>query len=277
MKATERILHLFENIYDGGPWISVTISDSLKNISPEQASARISPGRNTIWEIVNHVIQWRSNVLRRIQGEVIVSPEHNYFLPVKDTSETAWENTLHELNESQKKWLDFLRDFEEGNFDKKYPTNQMTYYEHIHGILQHDAYHLGQIVLLTKLDNSFKALNPEKSDMKKHHHVNYLEFTAVDIPKTKEFYRNSFGWEFTDYGPEYVAFTDGDFEGGFAKGEIVKGGPLVILYSENLQGSLEKVKINGGEITKPIFEFPGGKRFHFHDPNGNELAIWSDK
>lgn len=113
--------------------------------------------------------------------------------------------------------------------------------------------------------------------MQKHHKINYLEFPATDISRTKEFYQNAFGWKFTDYGPEYTAFSDGDFEGGFAKAETVKpGGALVILYSEKLEASLESVKKNGGEIIKPIFEFPGGRRFHFTDPSGNELAVWSD-
>lgn len=113
--------------------------------------------------------------------------------------------------------------------------------------------------------------------MKKQHHINYIEFSATDLPKTKEFYTSVFGWKFTDYGPDYIAFTDGDFEGGFAKGEVKKGGPLIILYTDNLMESLENVKSNGGKIVKPIFEFPGGKRFHFSDLNGNELALWSDK
>lgn len=113
--------------------------------------------------------------------------------------------------------------------------------------------------------------------MKKHHYLDYLEFTATDLSKTKKFYHQAFGWKFTDYGPEYCAFTDGDFEGGFALGEVKKGGPLVILYSNNLEKSLETVEKFGGTIVKPIFEFPGGKRFHFLDPNGNELAIWGDK
>lgn len=113
--------------------------------------------------------------------------------------------------------------------------------------------------------------------MQKHHKINYLEFTATDILKTKEFYQTAFGWTFTDYGAEYTSFSDGDFDGGFAKGKSTQsGGPLVILYSKNLEASLETVQKCGGIIIKPIFEFPGGRRFHFKDPNGNELAVWSD-
>lgn len=81
---------------------------------------------------------------------MIKTPDTNYFLPVKDTSENAWQHTLSLLEETQKRWEIFFADFSENDFSKKYPINNFTYYEHIHGILQHDAYHLGQIVLLTK-------------------------------------------------------------------------------------------------------------------------------
>lgn len=151
MKQTARISKLFNDLYDGSPWLGVNWLETLNNISAEQASKRIAEGRNTIWEITNHVIQWRLNVLRRVQGETIVSPDHNYILPVEAVSETDWKNTLEELAVSQQKWLDFLKNFDENQFSKIYPNNQMTYYEHIHGILQHDAYHLGQVVLLAKM------------------------------------------------------------------------------------------------------------------------------
>ncbi|HET8810325.1 MAG TPA: DinB family protein [Flavobacteriaceae bacterium] len=151
MKQTARISKLFNDLYDDSPWLGVNWLETLNNISAEQASKRIAEGRNTIWEITNHVIQWRLNVLRRVQGESIVSPDHNYILPVEAVSETDWKNTLEELAVSQQKWLDFLKNFDENQFSKIYPNNQMTYYEHIHGILQHDSYHLGQVVLLAKM------------------------------------------------------------------------------------------------------------------------------
>lgn len=111
-----------------------------------------------------------------------------------------------------------------------------------------------------------------------HHRIDYIEFPATDIPATKAFYSAAFGWKFTDYGPDYVSFEDGETGGGFAKApSIPAGGPLVILYSSTLEKSLATVTEKGGRIAKPIFEFPGGRRFHFLDPNGNELAVWSDK
>ena len=112
-----------------------------------------------------------------------------------------------------------------------------------------------------------------------HHQINYIEFNVLDMQKTKDFYQNIFGWEFTDYSPGYVGIKSGEFEvGGFSLAEEVKpGGPLIVLYSENLEESFHSVAKANGEITKEIFKFPGGRRFEFLDPNGHEMAVWSDK
>lgn len=108
--------------------------------------------------------------------------------------------------------------------------------------------------------------------------IDYVEFAALDLDATKAFYGKAFGWTFVDYGPQYLAFESGKLSGGFAKSESVsKGGALVILYAENLESALEAVKNHGGKIVQDIFAFPGGHRFHFTDPSGNELAVWSDK
>ncbi|HET7361908.1 MAG TPA: DinB family protein [Salinimicrobium sp.] len=151
MKQTARISQLFKDLNDGSPWLGVNINETLEEISAEQASKRIAEGRNTIWEIVNHMAAWRLNVLERIQGKTIANPSHNYILPVENTSEAAWEDAKNQLKATEQEWLDFLENFDEDKFSEIYSTNKMTYYEHIHGILQHDAYHLGQIVLLSKL------------------------------------------------------------------------------------------------------------------------------
>jgi len=113
--------------------------------------------------------------------------------------------------------------------------------------------------------------------MNTNNHVNYIEFTAVDLEKIKTFYSNTFGWVFTDYGPNYVSFSNSGIEGGFEKVEnTVKNGVLVVLYHENLE-SIHDLIINfKGQIVKNTFSFPGGRRFHFTDPSGNELAVWSD-
>lgn len=146
----KRISKLLDDIYDGSPWIDVSLVGTLKDISAERAAKKVAPQWNTIWEIVNHLISWRLNVLQRIQGKIITTPENNYFEPVADTSAAAWQGTLQRLEESQKQWIKVLKKYKKADLEKEYPNNHMTYYEHIQAIIQHDAYHLGQIVLLAK-------------------------------------------------------------------------------------------------------------------------------
>ncbi|HEX9691292.1 MAG TPA: VOC family protein [Gemmatimonadales bacterium] len=108
--------------------------------------------------------------------------------------------------------------------------------------------------------------------------VDYIEFLTTNIHDTKKFYSKVFGWAFTDYGPDYTSFTDGRLAGGFrAEAEVSKGGPLVVLYATDLEGIQGQVTENGGLVVRETFEFPGGRRFHFTDPSGNELAVWSDR
>lgn len=149
-KENKGIEVLFKDLFDGDPWLDVTILGTLENITAGKAAKKLAPFPNSVWEIVNHLADWRLNVLRRVQGAVITTPGHNYFEPVADTSETAWKETIERLKDSQVLWLDFLQEVDAGTFSTVYPNNNMTYYQHIHGIIQHDAYHLGQIVLLAK-------------------------------------------------------------------------------------------------------------------------------
>ncbi len=108
--------------------------------------------------------------------------------------------------------------------------------------------------------------------------IDYIEFNVSDIGRMRAFYGEAFGWTFKDYGPDYCEFSDGKLTGGFAVGEdITPGGPLVILFADDLSDTLRRVEAAGGKIVKPIFDFPGGRRFHFADPDGYELAVWSDK
>lgn len=109
----------------------------------------------------------------------------------------------------------------------------------------------------------------------KHEQIQYIEFLSRDLNAVKQFYGEAFGWKFTDYGPEYAAFEGDYVDGGFAIGTPVKGSVLVVLYSERLEETLEKVKKADGNIVKEIFSFPGGRRFEFSDPDGNILAVWS--
>jgi predicted enzyme related to lactoylglutathione lyase len=112
-----------------------------------------------------------------------------------------------------------------------------------------------------------------------HHAIDYIELPMTDMDRAKAFYAAAFGWEFNDYGPTYAGIRKpGGEAGGFRlESEVRAGGPLVILYSADLDASLASVRAAGGEITMPPFEFPGGRRFHFHDPSGNELAVWSEQ
>ena len=114
------------------------------------------------------------------------------------------------------------------------------------------------------------------SQPKPENQIDYIELPASDIEKTKAFYHSVFGWKFTDYGPDYTSFHDGRMAGGFSKESLVGKGVLLVLYSSDLAAVQKKVLAAGGRIVKDTFSFPGGRRFHFADPNGNELAVWSE-
>ncbi|RWG84981.1 VOC family protein [Mesorhizobium sp.] len=115
--------------------------------------------------------------------------------------------------------------------------------------------------------------------MKLNGKLDYLELPATGgtLDSVKSFYSAAFSWSFTDYGPTYSAFAEG-LDGGFqADAGEASPKPLPVLYSENLEETLKAVENAGGTIVKPIFSFPGGRRFHFTDPAGNELAVWSEQ
>lgn len=106
--------------------------------------------------------------------------------------------------------------------------------------------------------------------------IDYIELGVTDMERTKAFYHNAFGWTFTDYGPTYCEFSDGRLHGGFTTATPPRpGGPLVVLYADHLIAMQDRVEAAGGKIVKPAFDFPGGQRFHFTDPNGYELAVWT--
>jgi predicted enzyme related to lactoylglutathione lyase len=110
--------------------------------------------------------------------------------------------------------------------------------------------------------------------------IDYIEFQAADLVATKKFFEQLFDWKFTDYGPDYTSFGDGRIAGGFARADkrsiIAQGGVLVVFYHPRLEETRDRVKEFGGKITADIFPFPGGRRFHFTEPSGNECAIWSE-
>lgn len=110
--------------------------------------------------------------------------------------------------------------------------------------------------------------------------IDYVEFPATDIEASKRFYAEVFGWKFTDYGSDYASFDDGRLKGGFwssARPALEGRGVLIVIYTTNLHAMAEKVARAGGSVIREPFDFPGGRRFEFTDPNGNKLALWSDQ
>ncbi|MDB6062145.1 MAG: glyoxalase [Verrucomicrobiaceae bacterium] len=116
--------------------------------------------------------------------------------------------------------------------------------------------------------------------MSEHGKLNYVELPSKNLHETKAFFKQAFGWSFVDYGPAYSAFSGQGLDGGFFKSDLCSstenGAALLIFFSTDLEATLEKVALAGGDITKPIYPFPGGRRFHFVEPSGNEFAVWSD-
>ncbi|MBT3254042.1 MAG: VOC family protein [Candidatus Marinimicrobia bacterium] len=116
--------------------------------------------------------------------------------------------------------------------------------------------------------------------MSNHEKINYLEFPAKDMEQTKAFFGEVFEWSFVDYGPDYVACSNAGIDVGFFKSDLTaetnSGSVLIVFFSETLEETLAKVEQAKGKIMKPIFSFPGGRRFHFSDPNGNEFAVWAE-
>ena len=116
--------------------------------------------------------------------------------------------------------------------------------------------------------------------MSNHHHINYIEIPASALEASKAFFTKAFGWQFIDYGPDYCSFLNSGINGGFYRSEqratTESGSALVVLYSRTLESTFENVESAGGVIVKQIFPFPGGRRFQFLDPSGNEFAVWSE-
>ncbi len=117
-------------------------------------------------------------------------------------------------------------------------------------------------------------MNPENK-------IDYIEIAAQDPQQARSFFEKLFGWKFEDYGPDYCSFSDGRLAGGFYRADLAasqsRGGPLIVFYKANLEAAVARVTELGGAIIKDSYSFPGGSRFHFTDPNGNEFAIWSDQ
>lgn len=116
--------------------------------------------------------------------------------------------------------------------------------------------------------------------MTKHLELSYVEFPAKNLAATKAFFEEVFHWSFKDYGQEYSSFSNAGLDGGFFKSDLASstelGAALLVMYSKNLELTQQEIEQAGGKIVKPVFSFPGGRRFHFVEPSGNEFAVWSD-
>jgi D-aminopeptidase len=128
--------------------------------------------------------------------------------------------------------------------------------------------------LVGMVEGREKTMSQEEHDKR----VDYVELSVTDMKAAKAFYSAVFGWKMQDWGPDYASFEDGRLAGGFRLvDEVHRGGPLVIIYAVDLEAVEASIRAHGGVIVQEIFSFPGGRRFHFTDPSGNELAVWSDK
>lgn len=145
-----KLKKLFSDHYDGDPWIDITLLNTLKNISADQASKKFET-LNSIWQIVNHMILWRKALLRRVKGNSISVPANNFITEIKDKSEKNWNKTLKELEDSQKNLVAFLSKSKDTVLENVSPASGYSYYELLISILLHDTYHIGQIVLIKKL------------------------------------------------------------------------------------------------------------------------------
>ena len=115
--------------------------------------------------------------------------------------------------------------------------------------------------------------------LNEHEKMNYVEFPAATPEATRAFFEAAFGWEFEEFGPDYCAFSGQGLDGGFYRSPLYSstqtGAALLIFYSDDLESTQAKIEAAGGKICKPIFAFPGGRRFHFNEPSGNEFAVWT--
>jgi len=152
MTESTRIAKLFGDWYNGNPWSYVKLTDLLKDVSASQAAARAIPGANSIWQLVQHCLGWRENVLRKMKGEEFKSPDDNYLGNPEDISEDAWQKLLVKYEQSEKDWQVYLNQLDDNVLSEGYKPskNEFTNYEVIHGLLHHDNYHFGQIMMLKK-------------------------------------------------------------------------------------------------------------------------------
>ena len=155
MQEPQRIAQLYADWYTGNPWSCIRLTDILRDITPEMAAAHPIPGANSIWQLVQHCLGWRANVLRKLQGEVFESPQDNYLGPLTDTTPSAWQHLMEKLAANEQQWQAYLSSLTNETLNTAYAPSkgEFTVYQVIHGILHHDNYHFGQIVMLAKMVN----------------------------------------------------------------------------------------------------------------------------
>lgn len=151
MWTNEKLVHELRSLYKGKPWLDVTLEGSIKNISAKDAASRPIQNGNSIWTIVNHLVFWHCAVTGRLMNpDKIFVAEGKDFLPIADVTEAAWQKTNENLQTSLEETARAILNFDEKKWDEVCPGKQTTFYENAIGIIEHDAYHLGQIVLLKK-------------------------------------------------------------------------------------------------------------------------------
>ena len=153
MDEGKRIAKLFSDWYNGNPWTYVKMTDIIKDVSAEQAAKKLLPNANTIWQLVQHCLGWRENVLLKIQGQEFKSPEDNYLGEPTDVSDNAWKEMLARYEQNEKNWEEYLNRVSDDELKEPYrpSKNEFTNYEVIHGLLHHDNYHFGQVLMLKKM------------------------------------------------------------------------------------------------------------------------------
>jgi uncharacterized damage-inducible protein DinB len=150
MESLKYIKKLLNDHYRGNPWIDVTISDTLNTVTAGDAALKVD-NLNSIWQITNHMIAWREKLLERIMDKSVEVPDNNFIYEVEDTSEKAWTDTIKKFERSQEDIISFLSKSNDMMLEKISPASGYSYFELAMAILLHDAYHLGQIVLIKKL------------------------------------------------------------------------------------------------------------------------------
>lgn len=145
-----QLIRLFHSAYGDDPWLGVSIKDTLDSITAEVAVSHPIEQCNSIWQIVRHMVEWQKTIIRRMNGETVPSPEHNYIFAVQKASPPAWKQLLNEMDEVRQQLLEAIRKFDFAKLNSPEPYGTVTFFELLYGLLQHDSYHLGQIVLLAK-------------------------------------------------------------------------------------------------------------------------------